>query len=519
MYKVLLADDEKVILQGISTMVDWERHNTKLVGTALNGKMAFEMIEQNKPEIVITDIKMPGMDGLELIRNTREKFPDVKFIILSGYGEFEFAKKAMEFGVKHYLLKPCNENKISDVLTEVVKEIDEFRHWNELIRKTRYDLEKVLPQVKEQILKEFITNKTYGPREWDYYSQLFHFRTIKNYVRLLLFELEGDRDFEHLFALKNIASEIFSSELEVILGTSLGDRVVFLVEDYPLNKILELLEKIKHVYRKYYRLEITVAVSGEGEIGKVRTLYKECLECLTYRFYLGEGSIITNRDVLREDKKGETIQFDHDTLAFALRSGNVEKTTEYLQQFFGQIRQQKLDIDLIKSYSLELYMVITRQYAPEMKEGHMERIGLLHNMETLDQIENFVMNTAREVAQSVYESHSKAQSRIVKQMLDYIHEHLDDESLSLSKLAQDIMYMNADYLGRLFKRETGEKFTSYIVKARVERAKQLIENSKEVKIFKIAEQVGFGNNPQYFSQVFKKQTGYVPSDYKKTVDS
>lgn len=122
MYKVLLVDDERIILEGIAKVVDWEKVGTRLIDTAKNGIEAYEKITSYQPDIVITDIKMPGMDGLSLVVKTIKKYPSIQFIILSGYSEFEYAKKAIDYGVKRYLLKPCNENMIIEALESIIKE-------------------------------------------------------------------------------------------------------------------------------------------------------------------------------------------------------------------------------------------------------------------------------------------------------------------------------------------------------------------------------------------------------------
>jgi two-component system response regulator YesN len=155
MYKVLLVDDESIIIESISKLIDWGKYDLELVGAARNGLEAYKLIKLHKPHIVITDIKMPGMDGLDLMRKVKEDMPNTVFIILSGYGEFDFASKAIQYGVKHYLLKPCDEEEIIPVLTNIVKEFKIAEKKERFLLETRESLEKVLPQVKG-ILKAFL---------------------------------------------------------------------------------------------------------------------------------------------------------------------------------------------------------------------------------------------------------------------------------------------------------------------------------------------------------------------------
>ena len=165
MYKVLLVDDERIILDGISQMVDWQAFGTELTGTAQNGLQAYDLIAAEPPDIVISDIRMPGLDGLGLVAQTYATHPNVKFVLLSGFGEFEYANRAMQYGVKHYLLKPTDETKIADSLKEVTAELDQKRRREAFILDMKRRFEKVIPHVKEQVLREFVTNKTYGRRD------------------------------------------------------------------------------------------------------------------------------------------------------------------------------------------------------------------------------------------------------------------------------------------------------------------------------------------------------------------
>ncbi len=154
MYKVLLVDDERMILDGISMIIDWESYGVQLTGKAMNGIEALEFIEKDSPDIVITDITMPGLDGIGLVSKTRERFPAIKWIFLSGYSEFEYAQQAMRYGVRHYLLKPCNEEKISEALTEVVREKKEEDEANEYMQSIQEEALKLHHYEYEDILKK-----------------------------------------------------------------------------------------------------------------------------------------------------------------------------------------------------------------------------------------------------------------------------------------------------------------------------------------------------------------------------
>ncbi|QGQ93840.1 DNA-binding response regulator [Paenibacillus psychroresistens] len=516
MYKVLLVDDERIILEGISKVVNWSSVGTELAGTCRNGIEAYEHIVQAQPDIIISDIKMPGMDGLQLAAKVAATYPRIKFIMLSGFGEFDYAQTAMQYGVKHYLLKPCNETKIMEALTELVTEIKQTESAEYFIKNIKDGLVKVLPHVKEQFLKEFVTNKTYGAHDWEYYRKLFELDLEERNIRLILFKLEGSFEFEHLFAVKNIAGEILQNS---ILSTTVGDHVLMVVEDTETTEELyELIDRVQLTFLQYYKIDLTIALSEADAITQARKLYKETLECLNHRFYLGEGSLITRSDI-GDDSLGETHDFiyDEENLLLQIKTGRSEDVCHEMDAFFESLSSTRSDIPLAKSYVIQLYMAIIRLSDADTFNAYLEKLVTLMEMTTLKTIQVFIKNVASEIAQQHYNHKVHQHSSIIQKVIAIIEEQVSHQELSLNRVAHEMLYMNADYLGKLFKKETGEKFSNYVMKFRINKAMALLEHKEDVKIFELAEQLGFGDNPQYFSQVFKKYTGLTPSEYIKKI--
>ncbi len=512
MYKVLLVDDEVNILEGIAAIVDWEGCGTVLESKARHGQMAYELIKKQQPDIVITDIKMPGMNGVELIQKVHREYPAIRFIVLSGHDEFEFAKTAMESSVKHYLLKPSDEEKIEKALKQIVEELDEEETKEQFLTDMHHHLQQVMPKAKEQFLKDFITNKKYGVQHWEYYSQVFKFDTNAEEFRLLVGRIDDDYEYEHLMALKKIIVEAVGEE-RIPLETTVGDKFVILVEMVSLEDVISRLEKAKESFSSFYPMDYTVAVSDNGSISQLRQLYNETLNGLTQRFYVAEGSIITMQDMKKDKTRVEELQYDHEDLIYAVRSGNTNMVLRYLNDFFEEVWQEKYEVSLVQSHCLELFMSIIRQASKEDMDDYLKKIGIFLEYEKLHELKQFIEETASEISNYHYERTKQTQSNIINRVIEYVEKHLSDQELSLSHIAADVLYMNSDYLGKLFKKEIGERFSSYLVRRRIEKAIEMIERSDEIKIFEIAKEVGFGNNPRYFGQVFKKQTGVTPTAY------
>lgn len=515
MYKVLLVDDERTILEGIARIVDWEAAGTTLCGTARNGLEAWEFVTTGEPDIVISDIRMPGMDGIALAERVSREFPHIRIILLSGYGEFAYAQSAMQFGVKHYLLKPCNETKIAEALAEVVKELGQQREKEQFVANMREGMRKVLPHVKEQFLKEFVTNKTYGSRDWAYYRQLFGFDWADEPVRLLLFQLEGTFAYEHLFAVKNISEDLLR---HTVLSSTVGDHVLVVLKDVvPSPQLHERIAAIRETFRSYYKIDVTAALSEPGDFIDARKLYNEALACLQYRFYLGEGTLITQRDVMpAESDAPHELQLEPDRLLLRVKAGLWDEASGEIDAFFQALTDLRLSVSVASSYVVQWFVAIIRLGSPEQTGRYMERLVALSKAGTLPAAQALFKETAQAITERHYEANRSKHSAIVGKVIEIVDKHLGDPELSLSGVAHQMLYMNADYLGKLFKKETGEKFSNYVMKARIAKAKEALEEQADMKIFELAERLGFGDNPQYFSQVFKKYVGCTPSEYGKT---
>lgn len=514
MYKVLLVDDERIITDGMSKVIKWESIGTSLIGTAKNGLEAFEKITQNKPDIVISDIKMPGMNGLELVAKVHEHYPEIRFILLSGFSEFDYAKQAMVYGVKHYLLKPCNENTIIEALKEISEELNQEKEREQFINNMQETLKNVLPYAKEQWLKEYITN-IYENTDSKSYQKLLELDLDISNVRLVLFQIEGPFQVEQLFAIKNIAELNFKS---YILSCSVGELILILVKDNGENSLLhEKIEKIRKNFYQYYQLDCTIAVSETGNISIANKLYKEALDCLNYRFYLGEGSIITKEDIDNQNNDHDQQEFYYDDQKFCrlVKSGCWREVEDEIITFFDYLADLRFDISATKSYVIQLFNSMIRLCDTNSMNSYLTKLQVLLELETIQSMKSFFKDIAEEITDVFFQQTKNRHSAIISRVLEIIENHIADPQLSLQWVANEMLYMNADYLGKLFKKETGEKFSNYLTRVRIEKAIYMIENESDVKIFELAEKIGFGENAQYFSQVFKKQTGFTPSEYKR----
>ncbi|TRZ38187.1 DNA-binding response regulator [Niallia circulans] len=515
-YKVLLADDERIIVEGISSVIDWSSLNTELVATARNGLDAYEKISACKPDIVISDIKMPGMDGIALAKKVHEEYPATSFILLSGFGEFEYARKAMLYGVKNYLLKPCNEEKITAALQDIIKELEEKKRQKEKFLLLEENLEKIQPFMKAQLLAQLFTGKG-DKSDFSRYEHLFAIKDRMQQVMLVLIETEGDIPYEHLSSIVETAGDFLPN---LVLQTVIGKHGILImnaekgIEDCK-TKVTALQKELSFIHC----VDMTVAISGPGSVETVKSLYNRALEYIAHKFYVGIGKIITNTDIHPQPSQKCSTQFvmDEQPVCLMIKAGSEDEAHRELNHLFDRMGCERLGIHQTKSYCIQLYKTIIQTVDKDNQLDLHAGTAELLAMKTVQQMKEYLDTVASLLADKNKARLQSKQSSVINKVIDIIESHFANPELSLKNVANEMLYMNPDYLGKLFKQETGERFSAYLTKWRIEKAIAYITDVEDVKMVTLADKIGFGDNPQYFSQVFKKYTGYTPSEYKKAL--
>lgn len=513
MLKLLIVDDERIIREGLSNALEWGKYGYVLCGTAENGEEALDIIRKEKPDLVLCDVKMPGMDGIELISRVKNEMPDVHFAILSGYSEFGFAKKAMQFGVHDYLLKPCDEAEIIPVLRKVRQEIARKMEDENRLRQITFNLRKVLPQVREQFLRDMVAGVNYSEKELQYYMRLFGIS--RHIVRLVVLRIGQGNGLNEKIVLQNIVHEVLTDE-RLYLSTILPDEVLLVTPAMDLSELSELLVQAKGKFTEYYDARFSIGISNSEPIGNLRRMYADVQECLKCEFYLGEGSIITGKQF--EFSPGENMADLSGLIAeiaMCVRSGNRKDTNTLIDRFFHSIETSRLEITIARTYCTELFLNIIRQAAPDQISEYAKEVAKISGFDMLDQIMEHVHSIAAQIVDANYRYNTGRYSVIIRTIMQCITDNISNPDLSLSWIARDVLYMNENYLGKLFFKETGEKFSQYVTNIRMRKAKELILQKKDCKIYEISSLTGFADNTQYFSQVFKKAFGMTPSDFKK----
>jgi two-component system response regulator YesN len=487
MLKVILADDEAIIRETIAQMIDWKGLGMELVGMCRDGIEAYNMILDESPDIVLTDIKMPGLSGLELIRRVRESKLPVQFAILSGYGEFEFAKQAMSDGVKYYLLKPCNEHQIEECMLSIREDCQKARSLDALQEQQNSLTGMLHDATITNVLREVLTLRQVGTEVFVPYEQYLDMENQQYY--LIEASISTLVKVEHLLGRLQV---IFAAKKRrVSLHGVYVEGQLLLFFPYLGGDYLELDAVLKEnadelPQRTYYSGLQQLLLHLHEKVKRKGTIH-----CI-HSFHV---SLVCNFKNVMES-----------SLAIVPTEAGVPWDIQAIEEYLGGIS----NVDFLRQMIADLLLKST---APPMEVASF----LLQLSQENDHAS--ILRSALGEFSRLNAAMETPSSAFMERLIAILDEHLGNPNLSLKWIAQNHLFMNVDYASRKILRESGKKFSTLLAELRVQRAKELLLEAGDPKMQTIAEQVGCGNNPQYFSQLFKKVTGQTPSAFVKQMRS
>ena len=517
MHNVLLVDDERIIREGLARTVPWRRYGLRLLGAAADGNEGLEKIRKNDIHLVITDIKMPGTDGLELIREASRIKPHLRFVVLSGYDEFEFAQQAMKHGVRYYLLKPTKMQEIDRILRELAQELDREEEEQKFLETTRETMQKSLPLIKEQFFRDLIMHKLYTSREFGSYLSFLGIRpdAVRSVV-LVLFSSGGEVPYERLFSLQIICQRCFQ-EHGLLLATIVKDALAVVVSDLSAAELVERIREIKKRYRRFYGEALTVALSDAAPLEAIYTLYEQARRCLGHSFHCGPDCIITPQDAAggEEGYNAGDLSYFIEEACVAMQCGNETDYRQSIQAFWSELRRAKLTRRNAHSAAIDLLLAVARYNRYDPPGSLIDCLKRIEDTDTLGDLEAVIDEFCLVVLRRNFQAFTAKKSRLVEKMKQEVRDNLANPELSLKWLASSLIYANVDYLSKLFKRETGEPFKHYVSRLRVEKAVECLVRHPEAPIAEVARSAGFGENTRYFCFVFRKHAGCSPTEYRQ----
>lgn len=493
MLKLLIADDERAIRETLAHIVDWNSHGVEVIGLCKNGIEAYEMMLDETPDIVLTDLRMPGISGLELIERAWRAELSTQFIILSGFGEFEYARQAMKYGVQHYLLKPCNEAQIIECIQACKESACNRNLYRQMHNDTFRSLRTMLNNVLFSVINDELAFDTDLDQLAGTYEQYLDFYFTP--YRLCAIERLDKTQLEaYLIRLRAIIDRLLPRT--VLYGCYAGETLsLFFANpgpDYPaFESELGILGHDSALAGAAMRTSLYPGLKA-----LLADLTRQ-LKSFSNIYYISEGQPVYICNYAAVMKQLETA-----VSAFS-KSGDATRITELLRRidsadFLRQISSSLLlrlaaTVPDLSAYTVtEWLMAVQKEPDPAtVKESLTEKLGYL----------------------AAHRQTNASMSSVTRQVCDCIQQHLDDPDLTLKYIAENYLFMNVDYVSRKFCKETGEKFSRYLTRMRIRRAKELLAQGGTHCIEETAVAVGFGNNPRYFSQMFKKLEGKTPTEF------
>jgi two-component system response regulator YesN len=508
MHKVFLVDDEPFITEGLFDAVDWPAFGLEVVGTAENGEDALRRIRQMPVDILITDISMPLMNGLHLIRRAREFRPELKAIILSGFNEFDYLKEGMQLGIENYLLKPINVKELNDTLANTVEKLNSVP-FDPLLREYNVQI------MKDNTMYRWITGRI-SDAEFDERAGMLGISLHAPYglAAVLRYESPHSEDYEKAFAR---VADAFAGNRTVVPFRDME-------EDIVIAAGLRVPEKDKpKLARQLSELRASLS-SGGGQarlsFGKVYPLrsrltdsYEEAKKAQEYFLVYPEKEWIDYGDT-ESFQQADLSEFPIDWGDYTklLVAKDKQGLSARILGDFDRLRRRE---GVTPSYMQELAMELIVRFKMELKAiKHTEERDIFSlGFERVNAAADFASLTeaVRLVAERCVDSlASDVRSPVVAQVLAEIHRNYAEE-LSLKALGAQY-HVHPVYLGQLFQKETGESFTEYVNKYRIEKAKELLKTST-LKVQEISRKVGYWETGYFYKQ-FKKHVGISPTDYK-----
>ena len=527
LYNVLLVDDEADVLQAMKKKIDWEALGFCLAGTAENGQEALEMAEQLHIDVVMTDIKMPYMDGLTLCKNLKQSYRNMKVIIYSGFDDFEFAREAVHLEAEEYLLKPISAGDMEAAFSKVRKKLDqEYDEYRNLNRLSEY-YRKSLPAMREQLVMGILEGRIAGERARAMMETYEICLDSPFYVVAALYMDVNPREEQpqpaQLFtlSLKDMVQDYLKNRTR-FFSTAFLDQVIvifMLDEREEIDQVLYHLDQICKMGFRVLKSSVTAAV---GQIcantDALHTSYEEAVNAMEYRSILGSGQVLYINDI--EPCSEENIlvtEHEFQNLVHAVKLGNRDETNVAIAQIMDSIRKEPISPGQYQLLFMELLselMKIGRAYKLHPNQIFGEHAGSwqeLYRMVTVDELEGWLQEVGTNLRHVLRHERRDSAARLTEQAKAYIEEHYKESDLSADSLCR-CLNVSAAYFSTIFKREVGMSFVAYLTKIRLEHALELLRTTED-KTYIIASRVGY-MEPNYFSYVFKKQYGISPSKYR-----
>ncbi|BCZ44167.1 DNA-binding response regulator [Clostridium gelidum] len=502
MLNVLIVDDEPNVRRGLRKIVPWEENGFQVCGEGQDAEDGFDKIMNLNPDIVLIDIKLPGKLGTDVIKEAREAGFTGKFIIVSGYSNFEYAKTGIKYGVKSYILKPIDEDELLDIVLELKTEIDNEKVWKINKELLKYN------EIKNIILDENDDIEENNPIKEGYYKH-------ENFQIALIadVDIEGNRIKLETLVKKQLYNY---NDIDII---KLERVILILFKDFNSNRTNRIIIELKSKLEEKLKEQVFITLGNEVDnINKIKFSYREAKQLMEKRFLFLERGIISCENIQENSNDNST---DFNVIISKIYSyfdiNDIEKLNLEFRNIEELFIQRNYLEEQIKVMIIKIFLDLKQKL---INDYDSSEISIISNEEIIENIYSkislkstidYLMEKFTYISEQIGTTSS---DNIIKRVINYMNKNYYKD-LKLETLAEIFNY-NSAYLGKLFKSIVGENFNTYLDKVRIEKAKTLLVEEK-LKVYQVCEKVGY-KNIDYFHSKFKKYVGTSPLNYKKQYD-
>ena len=538
MLKTFLAEDEIVVRENIKKMVPWEQYGFELVGEASDGEMALPLIKKLKPDLLITDIKMPFMDGLTLCKVVKKELPDIKIVILSGYDDFNYAKEAIGIGVEDYLLKPITKNAFLERLCEIRSRYEHEKSQREYYEQFHREMQEYEQNSSRDFFEGLISG-TMDMGEMYERADKLGLDIVAEAYNILIFTLESENaaagqsetysEWEAR-ALEKIEGLFADHSYAMLFRNNVFSYGVLVKEqkDNPGKNTRDCVESIREILSDAPAGQPWFIAAGEPveRLSNMKHSYNTAAQTYARR-YLYDGHILYYRDLKEEEltkddgrylKKVDINAMDPAIIQKFLGSGLKEETGNFVRDYFHAIGKEPMTSMVFRSYVIlnvrfSVLSFLNRMgYCASALEESDTEDALEQGGASMEAAMAYAENMLQKAIEIRDENSGNKNRDILENSIEYIKTHYMDENMSLNAVAQ-VANISANHFSALFSQNIGQTFIEYLTGIRMEHAKELLRCTGK-RASEIALEVGYKDS-HYFSYLFKKTQGMTPSDYRK----
>lgn len=569
MYKLLVVDDEPAVRFGLRSYMNWEQFEIEFAGEADDGDTGLEAVERLMPDIVLTDVRMPNMDGITLSKQIRRRFPHIKIVFVSGHDDSDYLKSAMKVSAVDYIFKPVNLQELRTVIERVVEELRAEQSERRMTQEMQEKLKESMPLLREKFLMSLLREAAPPPERLQERLDFLGLQLPPNASYWVIVvsvdqmadirEARSERDWQLLsYAMRNVCQELTDRHMKgIVFEHRDGEFVGMLHADVnadvnadavaqaqakdpaheaaddpsedPEERLFTLASEIRDNLQRWLKISVTIGIGDRVSRSGLSASYGQAREAADRKWFLGQNQIITMDSLSMERHEPDAVsryrfgQEESGKLASILKGADPEQLKAVLDELFAQFTPNRRDgLKLSRNIMLQIVLLAGQLLlelnlqSESLEDRETQLWEELFKKETIAELRQVLESYLTEVCESIRERRSGRANNLVERVRGVIERRYSDNALTVAEIGKEV-YLTDTYVSLLFKQETGKTVNEYLTHYRIEKAKAMLTDPS-YKFYDICFAVGYAD-PSYFSKLFKKITGLTPSAYRETQPS